>query len=48
MKKIREYLGDIMDDAGEEDKKQAIVYRNCRFWHILVLSQALNLLANES
>ena len=47
LKKIREYLGDIMDNAGEQDRKQAAVYRNRRFWHVLVLGQASNLLAIE-
>ena len=36
---IREYLDGIMDDAGMENKKQKSVYRNRRFWHILILSQ---------
>ena len=41
---IRGYLGDVMEDAGVENKKQKAVYHNRRFWHILVLGQELDLL----
>ena len=37
LSRIRDYLGDVMDDAGVENKKQVAVYRNRRFWHVLVL-----------
>ena len=30
-------MNDVMDDAGEENKKQAQVYRSRRFWNVLIL-----------
>ena len=33
----KEIKSDMMDEAGVEDKKQAAVFRNRRFWHVLIL-----------